>query len=101
MPGAFLFCPLDTYAILPRNSGSIVAPKGVRAITEDEVRERLRAEAQALGGQKQLAAQLGASEQYVSDVLAGRRKPGKRILAGLNLRRREVYEAGSGDYSEA
>jgi hypothetical protein len=75
--------------------------EGVRAITEEEFRERLRAEAKALGGQKQLAERIGASEQYVSDVLGGRRKPGRRFLDWFRLRRREVYEADSGDVSEA
>lgn len=74
--------------------------KGVIAITEDEVRERLRAAVRAAGTQSAYAEQIGASEQYVSDVLRGARRPGQRILRALRLRKRTVYGAED-DYSEA
>ena len=35
--------------------------------------------------QKDVAAKLGVSQQYLSDVLTGRRAPGKSILDALGL----------------
>lgn len=54
----------------------------------------------AAGTQSAYAEQIGASEQYVSDVLRGARRPGRRILQALRLRKRTVYGAED-DYSEA
>jgi DNA-binding transcriptional regulator YdaS (Cro superfamily) len=44
------------------------------------------------GSQTEAAKSLGISPQYLSDVLLGRRAPGKKILAALGLQRRMVYE---------
>lgn len=52
------------------------------------------------GTQSAYAEQIGVSEQYVSDVLRGARRPGRRILQALRLRKRTVYGAED-DYSEA
>ena len=62
-------------------------------LTEAQVIEKLRARAmQTTGGQRALALKLGVSEQYLSDVLAMRRKPGKAITTALRLRRVRMYE---------
>lgn len=42
-------------------------------MTADDVRKLIREKAERLGSQKALAAQLGVSDQYISDLLAGRR----------------------------
>lgn len=52
----------------------------------------LRKEAEAAGSQKELAAKLGVTAQYVSDVLNGRREPGESILKPLGLRKVINYE---------
>ena len=43
-------------------------------------------------GAKQAATNLGISPQYLSDVIAGRRAPGAKILTALGLRRVVTYE---------
>jgi transcriptional regulator with XRE-family HTH domain len=52
--------------------------------------ERIRNE--AAGSQKAAAKRLGVSEQYLCDVLKGRREPGKKLLDALGYRRVVVYE---------
>jgi transcriptional regulator with XRE-family HTH domain len=42
--------------------------------------------------QIQLANQLGVSPQYLGDVLAGKREPGKTILDALKLERMVMYK---------
>jgi hypothetical protein len=41
--------------------------------------------------QIKVARDLGISQQYLCDVLADRRKPGKKILAALGLERLVTY----------
>lgn len=40
---------------------------------------------------KAFAVELGISAAYLSDVYAGRREPGDKILSRLNLERRVIY----------
>lgn len=54
-------------------------------LSEHEVIVRLRAAIQAAGSQKAFAQQHRISQQYISDVLAGRRKPGQKILDALGI----------------
>lgn len=61
-------------------------------MTPDSLRELLRSLVTYEGGQQQLAKRLGISPQYLCDVLAARREPGNRLLAGLGCRRVVVYE---------
>lgn len=46
----------------------------------------------AKSNQKQVAAELGVSQSYLSDVLLGRKEPGESILQPLGLRRVIRYE---------
>lgn len=54
--------------------------------------KRLRAYVRSAGSQKSAALSLGVSQQYLSDVLNGRRGITPRVLAQLGLRRVERYE---------
>ena len=64
-----------------------------RRLTLKDVLALLRKEADAVGSQKELAAKLGVTAQYVSDVLNGRREPGEAILKPLGLRKVISYES--------
>ena len=57
--------------------------------TAEQVRDLIRA--QANGNQAAWALQHELSPTYVSDVLTGRREPGRRILNALNLERVMLY----------
>ena len=41
--------------------------------------------------QRDLAARIGVSDQYLSDVLNNRRKLGKKIVEGLGLEKQVTY----------
>jgi len=43
------------------------------------------------GSQKALAQEWGISEQYLSDILKGRREPGNKVLKQLGLVKMVVY----------
>jgi transcriptional regulator with XRE-family HTH domain len=53
--------------------------------------ELLRQRAKRAGSQQALAETLGVTPAYLSDVLAGRREPGPKILEALRLRRQVAY----------
>lgn len=68
-------------------------------LTKQELIERLKATIAALGSQDAFAQQHSISTAYVSDVLRGRRDPGKKILDALGLERVVGYQE-KGDVSD-
>ena len=60
-------------------------------MTHDELINMLDTR-RACYGAEQAAANLGVSRTYLSDVIAGRRAPGPKILTALGLRRVVTYE---------
>lgn len=61
-------------------------------MTEDDVRALLRSKAPR---QADFAKVAGISPQYVNDVLAGRRDPGKAILDALGIEKVVTYRRKS------
>ena len=61
-------------------------------MTEDDVRSELKRMCEMRDSQKAIAAELGVSAQYVTDVLAARRSPGKTMLKAMGLRKVVSYE---------
>ena len=57
----------------------------------EEVRRILRSACENRGGQKNFAEFARVSQQYVSDVLNGKREPGEAILDALNIERVVTY----------
>jgi len=55
------------------------------------LRRRCDEETQAV-----VAAQIGISQQYLSDILAGRRKIGPTVLDALGVERRVTYQPTNG-----
>lgn len=49
------------------------------------------------GQQKLFAQKAGISQQYLGDVLRGRREPGEAILSALGLRKVVYYEQKEGE----
>lgn len=56
-------------------------------LNEQELIAKLRDVVTRTGSQKDYAQQHGLSEQYLSDVLRGRREPGQKILDALGVER--------------
>ena len=61
-------------------------------MTAEDVRKALRAQCDAAGTMSKWSDAHGVSIAYTCDVLAGRRDPGKAILAALGLRKTVKYE---------
>jgi transcriptional regulator with XRE-family HTH domain len=61
-------------------------------LREVDFMPRLRSQLRALGTQKDLAAHLGISTQYLNDLLRERRDPSDKILAHFGLRRAIVED---------
>jgi len=59
--------------------------------------KRLRAEIKVHGNQKLTAFALGISQQYLSDVLNGRRQPGPRLLGALGIHKRIEFVRIAGE----
>lgn len=67
-------------------------------LSQDDVVMILKRETDKAGSQKAYAAAIGVSAQYLSEVLAGTRAPGEKILKALGLRKIVVYiQAGSSE----
>jgi hypothetical protein len=60
-------------------------------MTIEQVQDMLRSECDKAGGQKAWGDARGISAQYVSDVIAGRRLPGSKVLAALGVERVVSY----------
>lgn len=60
-------------------------------LTAQNVIERLHEAITAAGSRKAFAVKYALSEQYLSDVLRGRREPGQKILDALDLERVVAY----------
>ena len=61
-------------------------------MTEDEVRERLRAAIEAAGGQQSFAKAHGFTPAYINDVVHGRRALADRILMAIGIKRVISFE---------
>ena len=61
-------------------------------MTKDQFAHWLRSQVKKHGSQKKLAEVIGVSPQYLGDILAGRREPGEKLLAGCGFRRIVTYE---------
>lgn len=59
--------------------------------TVDEVIRMLEDEQLKFGTDKELAIKLGISQQYLSDILHGKRGPGKAVLDYFGLKKYYVY----------
>lgn len=61
-------------------------------MTRDTVIRKLLALIEEKGTAKAAAESLGVSQQYLSDVIKGRRDPGAKLLSAMGLQSRVVYE---------
>jgi transcriptional regulator with XRE-family HTH domain len=66
----------------------------VRKLSQEEVVGMLQKK-QGDMTQKDLAAQIGVTQQYLCDVLLGRRDPGPRILQFLGIEKAYVQTSSS------
>ncbi len=62
-------------------------------LTDDQLLATLRKHAAEAGSQNQLARSLGISKSYLSAILTRQRRPSRKLLLALGLRRRPAqYE---------
>lgn len=55
------------------------------------IRDTLRKEAEKMGGQRPLAADIGISQQHLSNVLRGKAEPAGKVLEHLGMERIVIY----------
>ena len=72
----------------------MTAPK---MLTASDVREMLRRECEAAGGQIKWAQKNGVTRAYVSSVLVGRDAPGQTITNALGLRKVVLWSLDNGN----
>jgi predicted DNA-binding protein YlxM (UPF0122 family) len=61
-------------------------------LDDKQFRAHLQHWATNLGSMAELARQLDVSGQFVGDLIAGRKRPGKKILEKLNITCKRMYE---------
>jgi DNA-binding transcriptional regulator YdaS (Cro superfamily) len=59
-------------------------------VTKEQLVQHLKRCVKSAGTQRAFAEQVGISQQYVSDVLAGRRDPGPKLAAAIGFRSQET-----------
>lgn len=62
-------------------------------MTQEALLNYISRRAQRLGTRRALAKHLGVSDQYLSDVLTGKREPGSKLLGALGFRKIISYRA--------
>jgi Helix-turn-helix len=67
-----------------------------RIVYEDRLREMIKIGVRVNGSQKAFAKRVGISEQYLSDILKGRREPGVKLLDYFGLERVVGYRRTDG-----
>ena len=60
-------------------------------IGEDEVRGLLKRHIEEIGTQREFAARMGVSEQFICAVLKGRKRPTAEMLECIGARRGNCY----------
>jgi hypothetical protein len=84
--------PLICGTVMTMHSGNGQFDRG-NYLSYRDFQALLHAEVEKVGSQKAFAIDAGVSQQYVTDLLKGRRKPGRKILAWLKLRKvQDFYE---------
>lgn len=68
----------------------------MKATTDDEVRDEIRAAMQAAGSLRKWAKANKLQPSYVSDVVNGIKPPGESVLRAIGRQRRVVYEKAEG-----
>lgn len=63
-----------------------------KLLSTAQVRTLLEKEVRARGSQTAAAELVGVSNSYLGDVLKGRKEPGKKMLEGMGLQRRIMYQ---------
>lgn len=63
----------------------------MKPINAADVRGILKRRAQKLGSERKLAESFGVSYAYMNDVIRGKRRPGPKILARMDLREVRFY----------
>ena len=63
----------------------------MKAVKPEQIVDLLRKK-QGERTARALAQEIGITEQYLSDVFAGRREPGPAIIAGLGLEKEVIYK---------
>ena len=61
-----------------------------KRVTKEQFLQHVKRCVKTAGTQRELAAQWGLSPQYLSDVLAGRREPGRKLTNAAGFGGREV-----------
>jgi transcriptional regulator with XRE-family HTH domain len=64
----------------------------ITAATLEEVIEMIRQKVKEVGSQEAVGIELGVTQQYIGDLLRGKRTPGETVLKALNLRKVVYYE---------
>lgn len=87
----------DTHSEISTEPLPLAAPGRTALLDLEQFRARLAQFADATGGKAELARRLGVTGQFIGYVIAGDRKPGKKLLAALGAKRRVMieFEVGS------
>lgn len=60
--------------------------------TEKEILDHIKEHVRQFGSQKEFAKRCGISQQFLSDILHGRREISDKILKFLHIERKVIYE---------
>lgn len=82
----------DTQTATPTNSSPLDATKRVVLLTLEDFQRHLAQLAKAAGSNAETGRRLGVTGQFIDLLIAGKRKPGKKLLKAIGARKREMIE---------
>lgn len=82
----------NTQAEIATESSPLSPTKRVVLLTQEQFQGHLARLAEASGSNAELGRRLGVTGQFVDYLIAGKRKPGKKLCAAIGARRKLMFE---------
>ena len=82
----------NTQAEIESAQSPLTATKRVVLLTQEQFQDHLAQLAKAAGSNAETGRRLGVTGQFIDLLIAGKRKPGKKLLAAIGGRRKVMFE---------
>lgn len=83
---------IDTTTGIETNPSPLIGGKRTVLLTEQQFQARLAELAKAAGSNAETGRRLGVTGQFIDYLIAGKRKPGKKLLSAIGARKRVMIE---------
>lgn len=82
----------DTQLEIPTSQSPHNGPQRTVLLTQEQFQDHLKQLAKAAGSNAETGRRLGVTGQFIDLLIAGKRKPGKKLLKAIGGRRKVMFE---------